>query len=567
MNNLLKLNKNVTKPKYIGMNKYFYILIFSFLFQTLDAQTSKESNHFEISKNLEIFVDVYKEIQTTYVNDVNPGDLMKIGIDAMLNSLDPYTIYIPESEMEDVKLLTMGEYGGIGSIVVQDTDYCVIKEPYFERPAYNAGLRAGDKIMEIDGVSYKGKSTSELSNVLKGQAGTEVELLVLKPDNTQVSMKVKRGKIKLDVIPYAGILQKNYGYIQFSSFSRASGADFKKAFQRLQKENPDMEGLIIDIRGNGGGLLSESVEIVDLFVEGREKVVEVKGKKNGGNTVYYTKKDPLDKDIPIVILVDGNSASASEILAGAFQDLDRGVIVGERTFGKGLVQNIIPLAYNAQMKVTVAKYYIPSGRCIQEIDYEHKDNQGKASMMNDSTREAFYTKNGRKFFNNGGIESDVVVEREETTDLLNGLYRKNLFFKYAVKFRLENDTILSPEVFTITDEIFDDFVQFIQKNNFEYQSSIEEKLEEITETLQKEKDSVMLEQFSRIEKQIELSQQKEIVVQKVKIKNLLRMEIVPMYYFQEGKAITYLKGDKFIMQAIELLKDQEKYTKILTKKE
>ncbi len=561
------MTKYNLKAGFRGMNKIFYILIFSFICQNLVAQTTKESKHFEISKNLEIFVDVFKEIQTTYVNDVDPGSLIKTGIDAMLESLDPYTVYIPESEMEDVKLITMGEYGGIGSVVVHDTDYCVIKEPYFERPAYNAGLRAGDKIMEIDGKSYKGKSTSVLSNVLKGQAGTEVELLVLKPDNTKVSMKVRRGKIKLDVIPYAGILQNKYAYIRFTTFSRASAVDFKKAFQRLQKENPDMEGLIIDIRGNGGGLLSESVDIVDLFVDGKEKVVEVKGKKNGGNTAYYTKKDPLDKDIPIVILVDENSASASEILAGAFQDLDRGIIVGERTFGKGLVQNIIPLSYNAQMKVTVAKYYIPSGRCIQEIDYEHKDSDGKASMMNDSTKAAYFTKNGRKFYNNGGIEADVSVERESLTDLLIALFQDNFFFKYAVKYKLEHDTIASPKDFSISDEVFEDFVQFTQKYNFDYKSEVELKVEEITKILDAEKDSIIRKRFVDIEKDISVMQEKEIYSQKQKIKKLLRMEIVPMYYFQEGKAIALLKDDSFIEEAIALLKDQDKYRKILSKEE
>jgi carboxyl-terminal processing protease len=531
--------------------------------QLLVAQTVKTSKHFEISKNLEIFTDLYKEIQTTYVNDIDPGELMKTGIDAMLESLDPYTVFIPESEMEDVKLLTSGEYGGIGAVVICDSVSCYIEEPYFDKPAYKAGLRAGDELLEVNGVSTIGMNITQLGEMLKGQAGTQVNIKYKTYSGKINEVKIVRDNIKLDAIPYTGILKNKYAYIRFTSFFRNSAQEFERSFQHLKAENPDMKALIIDLRENGGGLLREAVEITNLFVPKDEKVVEIKGRKDRNDRTYVTTKEPLDINIPLVILVDNNSASASEILAGAFQDLDRGVIIGERTFGKGLVQNVLPLSYNSQLKVTVSKYYIPSGRCIQEIDYGHKDKNGESHKMNDSTKQLFYSKNGRAFFNNGGIQPDIKVERNEASDLVMALKRNRLFFKFALKYHSQHDSIDGADVFELEENVFEDFLAFLKEKDFQYKTKEEKDVDRLEKDLKMQGDTTLAKSIEHLRKQLEKRKQQKFLDEKKDILLLLRTEIITQYYFQRGKAVSQLKDDEFIEKAFEILADMKAYQAIL----
>ncbi|MCD4663739.1 MAG: S41 family peptidase, partial [Bacteroidales bacterium] len=344
----------------------------------------QNSNNFEISKNLDIYTTLFKKLNTNYVDDISAGELIKTGIDAMLESLDPYTVYIPESEVEDYKFITTGQYGGIGALIQKQGDYIVIAEPYEDKPAHTAGLKAGDKILEIEGKSTEGKSTSDVSAILKGQPGSSVNVLISRDGiDDPFEMELARENIKIDNIPYYGMLNNRVGYIKLTGFTQKAGKEVKDAFIDL-RDNNDLKGIILDLRGNGGGLLQEAVNITNIFVDKGEVVVSTKGKLPNKNNTYRTMNVAVDKEIPLVVLVDNSSASASEIVGGAIQDLDRGVIIGQRTFGKGLVQNVMPLSYNSQAKITVAKYYIPSGRCIQAIDYSHKDKNGDSKRIPDS---------------------------------------------------------------------------------------------------------------------------------------------------------------------------------------
>ena len=546
------------------MNRIYVLLfLFASFCKVFGQENENTSKHFEISKNLEIFTTLYKEVQSHYVNEIDPGEFMKTGIDAMLSTLDPYTVYIPESDIENARMYTSGEYGGIGTEVIFDKDYCIVREPYFGKPAYNSGIRAGDTILQVNGKSVKGKDIYELSSILRGQAGTTVQVELTSSAGEHKSVNIKRENIKISAVPYAGNIDDDYGYIRFTSFTRSSGDEFKKALQKLKDENPAMKGLIIDIRGNGGGLLSEAVKIVNLFVPKGEKVVEVKGRKNKDDQAYRTTSEPVDTGIPLTIIVNGHSASASEILSGAIQDLDRGVIIGERTFGKGLVQNVIPLVYNAQLKVTVAKYYIPSGRCIQEIDYKHKNEDGTAVKMNDSTRHVFYSKNHRPFYNNGGIQPDIHLQSPEASGLLSELRQKHLFFKYALRYQLQHDSIAPPSTFTVSDKVFEDFLGFLKEEHFEYQSGIEKKLTEIQHICDSIQDTTFSQSISKLLSEEKAKKDQIFEKYKKDLKRILRIEIATLYYFQRGKIIATLKGDSFIDAAKEVIDDSTRYHSIL----
>ena len=353
-------------------------------------------NYFEIAKNIDIFTTLYKELNTFYVDKTVPGDLMKTGIDEMLKSLDPYTTYIPESEIEDFRFQTTGEYGGIGAMITKIDDYVIISEPYEDFPAQKAGLIAGDKILEINGVSAKGKTTEEVSKVLKGQPNTSVTILIERPFLTDpFEVTFNREKVSVASVPYSAYLDSGVGYIRLRSFTRNCSKDVKNAILDLKKEQ-DLKGLILDLRGNPGGLLNESVNIVNFFVEKGEQVVSTKGKIKSWDKTYIANNNPLDTEVPLAVLINSTSASASEIVSGAIQDLDRGVVIGQRSYGKGLVQQTRKLSYNSQLKLTVAKYYIPSGRCIQALNYSHRNKDGSVGKVPDSLMTTFETKNGRE---------------------------------------------------------------------------------------------------------------------------------------------------------------------------
>jgi len=524
----------------------------------------QRNNNFEISKNLEVFNSLYKELNTNYVDELAPGELMETGIDAMLKSLDPYTVFIPEAEVEEYKFITTGQYGGVGALIQKQGEYVVVVEPYEGMPAQLGGLKAGDVILEVDGKSTVGKSTSDVSAILKGQPGTSVTILIEREGvETPFEKELMRENVKIDNIPYYGMIEDGIGYIKLVGFTQKAGKEVKDAFLEL-KNNNQLKGLVIDLRGNGGGLLQEAVNITNIFVDKGNTVVSTKGKLSSKNHTYRTTLNPVDKEIPVVILVDNSSASASEIVAGAIQDIDRGVIVGQRTYGKGLVQNVLPLAYNAQVKITVAKYYIPSGRCIQEIDYSHKDKNGLAERIPDSLITAFTTKNGRIVYDGHGINPDVATEEKEYSKLSYSLLSKFLFFKYATKYEIENPEIASAKDFQITDEIYDDFITYISDKDYDYTTKCEETLEVLKEYAEEEKYFADIQsEYESLTLKLEENKQADLTKHEDEIKRILRLEIISRYYYQKGQIISSLSDDDDIAKAIEIINQQDSYLAIL----
>lgn len=531
------------------------------------SQTSPENDDrgFEISKNLEIFSSVYKNLHLNYVDDIESGKLIKTAIDAMLASLDPYTNYIPESNIEDVKLQILGQYGGIGAIVSQRGEYVCIAEPYENLPAAKAGLLAGDKIIEINGEPAKGKTVSDVSGFLRGQAGTPVKLK-LERQGKIFEKNITREEIKLKSVPYYGITNNDFGYIKLNEFTQKSAEEVINAFKSLKSQKPDLKGVVLDLRENGGGLLNEAVDIVNMFVNRGELVVQTKGKIAEKNTTHYTTKIPLDTEIPVAVLIDGYSASASEIVAGSLQDFDRAVIIGSRSYGKGLVQNIVELTYNSQMKVTVSKYFIPSGRCIQAIDYSHRDENGRAVKVPDSLKTAFKTKHGRTVYDGFGIEPDVEVEPDYISNLSIALIQKSLVFDYATKFYYEHPTIDPPAKFKITDEIYDDFKAFVATKECEYSTNTEKALKLLRDAAKEEKyiDAIDAE-ISDLEKKLQSDKSVDLDKNKDEISQLVEAEILTRYYYEKGRTEGMLKYDKTLAKAIEVLSDKAQYRKILSK--
>lgn len=521
---------------------------------------------FEISKNLEIFSNVYKNVHLNYVDDVDPGKLMKTAIDAMLASLDPYTNYYAESDMEDVKLQLLGEYGGVGALIHQKNGLIYVAEPYEGLPADKAGLKAGDRILEVNGVSTEGKTTSDVSSAMRGQSGTAVKLK-LSRDGRTFDCTLTRQEIKLPNVPYSGILTSGIGYIKLSEFTQDAAKNVRDAFRQLKKQNPDLPGVILDLRGNGGGLMNEAVEIVGMFVKRGELVVETKGKLASKNVKSYTRSAPEDLDIPVAVLIDGYSASASEIVSGSLQDFDRAVIIGSRSYGKGLVQNILPMAYNTQMKVTVSKYYIPSGRCIQALDYSHRDENGRATRVPDSLKTAFKTRNGRTVYDGFGIEPDVEVEQEYMSALALVLYQKFLVFDYATQFVKQHASIPSPSKFEITDEIYDDFRNFLSDKDYSYSTSTEKYLDDLKTIAKEEKyfDAVKAD-IEALEAKLKADKTGDLAKYRDEVSEMLKNEILARYYYQKGRVEGSLTHDKDVLKAVEILTDKAQYQKILSKK-
>jgi carboxyl-terminal processing protease len=528
---------------------------------SLKAQTSPD---FEISKNLEILSSLYKELNTNYVDGINPSDLMKTGIDAMLDKLDPYTVFIPESEIEDFRFMTTGEYGGIGSLIHKQGDYVIISEPYENSPAQKAGLKAGDKILKINDKSASGKSVEDVSAVLKGQPGTSFKLLIQRASEAKpISIEVVREKITIDPVPYYGMLEGGYGYIKLNSFTQTASADVKKALLDLKAKNT-LGGLVLDLRDNGGGLLNEAVNIVNLFVKKNEQVVSTRGKQKDKNRSYQTSNEPVDVNLPLIVLVNGNSASASEIVAGALQDLDRAVIVGSRTYGKGLVQNVFPLSYNTQVKITVAKYYIPSGRCIQEIDYAHKNAAGTNDNIPDSLITAYKTMHGRTVYDGKGIAPDVATDSSRLSTISYNLLTKYILFDYATQYAATHATIEPASKFKLGDSDYNDFIAFTEKKGFEFKTVAEKELETVKKAAIYEKswDDVKS-QYETMLQAIELHKKKDLIENKPEISSILQEEIVSRYYYQKGRIESTLKDDTGLKTALKVLNDTPRYTSIL----
>ena len=524
--------------------------------------SAQNTNYFETSKNIEIFTDLYKELDLFYVDEVSSGDLIKTAIDQMLKSLDPYTTYIPESDIEDYRFMTTGQYGGIGSMITKRGEYVFISEPYEGFPAQKAGLMAGDKIVEVNGKSAKGKSTEELSSVLKGQPNTEVTVL-LERDGELLTKTFKREKVTVKSVPYYGFLKEGIAYIKLRSFTRNCANDIKDALIDL-KSQQELKGIVLDLRSNPGGLLNESIDIVNLFVEKGEEIVVTKGKIKDWEKSYKARKSAEDLETPLIVLINSNSASASEIVSGSIQDLDRGVIIGSRSYGKGLVQQTRKLSYNSQLKVTVAKYYIPSGRCIQALDYSNRNEDGSVGTVPDSLISTFYTRNGREVKDGGGVMPDIKMKNEEIADVTISIMRKRLIFDFATEFRYKNEEIVAAEDFEITDEIFDDFISFLSDKEYEYTTSTEEALDIFKDITDEEGTSELIEEeFKLLLEKIKSNKKNDLQNSKKELKEFLANEIVSRYYYQEGRIIERLQHDKDIKEALRLLDNLEEYQSIL----
>ncbi len=541
-----------------------FIALLCFVSLATFAQEIPKQNDFEISKNLDVFVSVYKQLNDTYVDNVNPGKLIKTAIDAMLESLDPYTVYIPESQIEDYRFMTTGQYGGVGAMIYRRGSYVYISEPYKNAPADKAGLKAGDKIVEIDGKSAKNKSIDDVSTALKGQAGTNVKLLIER-DSTQkpFEKELTREEIKVDNVPYYGMVSDNVGYINLSEFKQNAAKEVRDAFEKLNA-NKSLKGIILDLRGNGGGLLNEAVNIVNIFVDKGQLVCSTKGKIKDKNNVHKTQMPAIDTKIPLIVLVDDNSASASEIVTGAIQDLDRGVVIGQRTFGKGLVQNIVPLTYNSQMKITIAKYYIPSGRCVQAIDYFHKDSEGKSLKVPDSLLKPFKTSKGRTVFEGRGIDPDIIMELPEFKNITETLISKNLVFDFAVTYNRKHPSIDSVATFEVTNDIYDEFCAFLKDKDYSYVTESESALNAFKKDAETEKyfDAVKA-QYDALHEKILSQKNNDLVDNKKEIMQVVKLFLVPLYYYQHGRIEASLKDDLEVKKAIEVINNTATYNSIL----
>ena len=521
-------------------------------------------NDFEIAKNLDIFYTLFREVNLYYVDETDPGDLIKKGIDGMLKSLDPYTNFIPESKIEDYRFLTTGQYGGIGAMIKMKDNKALITEPYENSPASEAGLKAGDMIIKVDDYSLKGKSIEDLGLILKGQANTKVKLLIERPGTDGTFTKdLTRKKIDIKVVPHYQMLDDEVGYIKFTTFTQTAFKEVKDALVDL-KENKNMKALVFDLRGNPGGLLIEAVKIMNLFVNRGQEIVSTIGKVSSRDHVYKTQSQPYDTLMPIVVLVNSKSASASEIVSGSMQDLDRAVIVGTRTYGKGLVQTTRDLSYNTKLKVTTAKYYIPSGRCIQALDYTHRNADGSVGHVPDSLISEFKTKAGRIVYDGGGIMPDVIVHNTKLSTIAYELINKEIIFDYVTQYCLKHDSVSPANNFVFTENDYNDFKKYVETSGFTYETMSEEFLDELKNVAEQEKYLSKSEnEFAALEKKLQHNVKNDLISFEDEIKELISEEILKRYYYKSGEVSYKLKYDIVVKKALEVIKDKKRYKDIL----
>jgi carboxyl-terminal processing protease len=479
----------------------------------------------------------------------------------MLKTLDPYTVYYPESDADDFTFMTTGKYGGIGSLVRGGGEYVIISEVYKGFPADKAGIKAGDILKKVDGSSLKGLSTDKVSEKLKGNPGSPI-VITIERDGQETEYSLKRERIIIPPVPYYGMIDSKTGYIRFTSFTQNCIEDVKTALNSLKNNNPQQ--IILDLRGNPGGLLSEAVEIVNLFVGPGQEVVSTKGKVKQFDEVFKTTKAAVDEKIPLAVIINRGSASASEIVAGAIQDLDRGIIVGQRSYGKGLVQITRPLSYNTQLKVTTAKYYIPSGRCIQAVDFSHPNEDGSVGVVPDSLISEFKTKNGRSVKDGGGITPDIEILPEQLSQISTELYLRYYIFDFATKYYKTHPEIKSPEQFSFTEKDYNDFKTMLANRNFSYTTATEESLNDLISTAKKEKYyDLHKDIFTELEKDIAHNLDQDLTLFRGEITELIEDEIITRYFYEEGAIAYSIMKDEQVQKALDVLNNKEKYSSIL----
>lgn len=524
--------------------------------------TLKNDKLFTIAKSLDIFASIVRELNSYYVDEIDAEELVTVGINAMLEKLDPYTEYIPEENADDFRLLTTGEYGGVGALIGNRTGKNMVLMPYKGFPAQVAGLRIGDEFLRVDSVNVQEKSTSDISTLLKGPANTSITVLVKRGEDT-LSVDLVRKKIVISNVPYYGKVDDHTGYIKLSDFTTNAAADVRKALIDLKAQG--ISRLILDVRDNPGGILKEAVEIVNLFIPKGKEVVRTIGKIESVNSIYKTTKSPVDKDIPLVVLINERSASASEIVAGALQDYDRAILIGKKTFGKGLVQTSIPLSYNSQIKVTTAKYYIPSGRCIQAIDYSKKDLTGKSSATPDSVRNEFKTKNGRIVLDGAGIEPDTSIESKIYAPITYSLVARNHIFDFGNKFFVENEGIAEPKEFKLSEDVYEEFVTWLEGKEYDYTTYVEKSISDLEKYAEKETFyEDIKDQIEDLKKKVSHSKEQDLITYKAEIKEAIEDELISRYYYQEGVIESSLRNDPGIQQSLQVLANPAEINKILT---
>jgi len=533
------------------------VAIGALVFTGLATTVVESGNYFEIAKNIEIFTNLYKEVNTYYVDEVDPSTLMKTGIDAMMESLDPYTNYISETQIEGYRFITEGKYNGIGADIRLIDDMPTVVAPYKDAPAQKAGLKAGDKIVAIDGKDTKGKTTDEVSAFLKGYPGTEVELTISRLGEAKnLKITLVRDEVEVSNVPYSGMLNSEVGYIALTTFTREAGAHVAKALQDLKTEQPNLKGVVLDLRDNGGGLLAEAVNLCNVFIPKNELVVTTKGKVKDWDRSFKTLNPSIDEQVPLIVLINKGSASASEIVSGTIQDLDRGVLLGQRSYGKGLVQNTRDIGYNAKVKMTTAKYYIPSGRCIQAVEYKN----GEPVDIAEAKRAQFKTRNGRPVLDGGGVKPDVVLDKDASSNILQTLEEKYVVFNYVNQWMLKNPEVKSLEDFHFTD--WNDFIQYLTKQSFDFDTETEKLLKDMKEK-SKADGYLALTDIQALEAKINTAKRADVEKHKDLITDMIEKEIVSRAFFEKGRIQIGLRNDLEIKEAIKLFNDRAKYDALL----
>ncbi len=540
------------------MNNKLKLLLLSPFYVLSFAQA--QANYFDIAKNMEIFANAYREVNHSYVDVLDPNQLMRRGMDAMLEGLDPFTNYISETDVESYRIQVDGKYNGLGATGERVGDYVVLVEIIENSPAHKAGLKVGDVLISIDGQNAKGRTEQEVQEFLRGFPGTKTNLVVQRPGETKdLKITLERGEVIIPNVPHSGLVADGIGYINLTTFTEKAAQNVGDALTSLKQKNPGLKGVILDLRNNGGGLLNEAVNLVNVFVPKGELVASTRGKVTEWDLNLHTQGSPIDKEIPLVILMNKMSASASEVTAGALQDLDRAVVMGQLSYGKGLVQNMKELGYNARIKLTTAKYYVPSGRCIQSVRYK----DGVPVEIPESERAQFKTRNGRTVLDGGGIKPDIYLPHDTLSGVAKALLDQNIIFDYATQFAQKRTSIDSIEIFEFTD--FDDFSTYVQSKKFDYQTHSEKKLSELRETATHEHWNLDAE-IQALEDKIKAEKKSELVKQRDLILHEIEQEIVGRYYFHRGKVRKNLVNDPEVKEAVKLLNDKVRYNLILSGK-